>query len=393
MKLFHQTGFRQNWNIQSYEQDNIGDGLIFSPVNFEKEKLIKIKSEIKSKSIFDPQFYLINDRKGKLSSYNFFYTDVNTSDYEKTSRMIAKNCLDFQIENKFLYNVIPSRYYDELPMNFYDQYYENIISPFVKYHKAVSNEDNLLLTFIVKQIHITDESTRNRILNWITSIQGIKGVYLIFETNFNTKQIKDFEYLYNSLLFIHYLKLNNLEVHIGYTNTEGILYSLANPDSISMGSYENLRNFSIKRFETTEKKPMKAPRARLYIGNLFQWIDYDYIKAIVRLYPDHRNLIEQSRYNPIMFEPSFNWHFAKAEPYKHFFKVFSNQVSELPSDFFERISYLKNEFKNAIIKYNEISECNIAMDENSDGSHLSHWLNAISLFEKYIKDNPYEFQN
>ena len=40
--------------------------------------------------------------------------------------MIAKNCLDFQIENNFIYNIIPSRYFDELPIDYYGQYFDAV---------------------------------------------------------------------------------------------------------------------------------------------------------------------------------------------------------------------------------------------------------------------------
>lgn len=391
MKVLHQTGHREVWNINSFLEDKAGDGIIFSPVNLEKNKLEKVDKKIKASSFFDPQFYLINDRKGKLNTYNFLEMGIETSDYDKLTRSTAKKCLDFQIENNFLYNIIPSRYFDELPINYYEQSYESIISPFVKYHSAASDRDNLLMTVIIKETHLKDEASRNNVLNWITSIREIKGVYLIFEDKSNTKQIKDSEFLFNAILFIHYLKMNKLEVHIGYTNTEGILYSIAQPDSISMGSYENLRNFSIRRFESTQNKAMKSPRARLYVGNLYQWIDYDYIKSIVKLYPDYKNLIEHSRYNPTIFEPTFEWHFQKPELYKHFFKVFSDQVNNLPDNRIERINSIKNSFKKALEIYKKLSSFGIALDENSDGSHLTHWINTISYFEKYMKENPYEF--
>ena len=92
-----------------------------------------------------------------------------------------------------------------------------------------------------------------------------------------------------------------------------------------------------------------------------------------------------------MFEPSFKWHFQKPEPYKHFFKVFSDQAAALPAKMQNRFESLKESFKIALITYKEISSFGINLDENSDGSHLPHWLNAISFFEKYIKENPYEF--
>jgi len=38
MKVYHQTGFRYKWNMDAFDQ-NIGDGLIYSPVNVDADKL------------------------------------------------------------------------------------------------------------------------------------------------------------------------------------------------------------------------------------------------------------------------------------------------------------------------------------------------------------------
>ena len=39
MKVYHQLGFRYQWNIDCLES-GIGDGLIFSPINIDSEKLL-----------------------------------------------------------------------------------------------------------------------------------------------------------------------------------------------------------------------------------------------------------------------------------------------------------------------------------------------------------------
>ena len=395
MKVYHQTGFRYNWNIDSFTKDNAGDGLIFSPVNIESDKIeLKISPSIKMKSLFDPQFYMINDNKGKLATYDFFPANIkanfNTNDLFKQSKDIAKECLNFQGNNSFEYLIIPARYFDEMPSKYFDQYFDFIVKPFTDFYRKTKFEQ-VLLTIILKQSHLIEEGYRNNILNWITSIQNIDGIYLIFENHYDSKQIKDSQYLFNALLFIHYLRLNNLEVHIGYTNTEGLLYSIADPTSISMGSYENLRKFNIKRFKTEPKRVQQSPNARLYVGNLFQWIDYNYVQSIKNEYEKWNDIFEDSQYKPLMFKQTFNWHLQKFEPYKHFFIIFYNQVVSLASRIDERISFLQNSFEFARKTFSEIIDSGVALDSNSDGSHLVEWLKTIKLYNDYKDKNPDEF--
>lgn len=392
MKLYHQTGHNYIWNIDSLTKDKAGSGLIFSPINIESEKILKFNTKIKNKSFFDPQFYLINELKGKITTYDYFpanfKSDFNTNDLYKESIEIAKKCIDFQIKNDFEYIVIPARYFDELPSKYYDQFYDYIISPFINQYKASKTDKKILLTIILKQNKLVDADERDKLLNWITSIQEIHGIYLIFQTNNTTKQIKDSDFLYNALLFIYFLKLNKFEVHIGYNNVEGLFYSLANPDSISMGSYENLRNFNIRRFVNSEKKVQNPPRARLYVAKLFQWLDYGYLKPITNLYIDHLSLFEDSKYRPLMFTPTFQWHFQKSEPYKHYFLMLSNQVSNLPNSITERIKFLEEQFKTALNLFSKIEESGVALDDNSNGTHLNFWLSALNMYKKFLKENP-----
>ncbi len=56
MKLYHQIGFRHNWNLHAFLKDEAGDGFIFSPVNISQKDLKdKFSPLTKSCSFFDPQ--------------------------------------------------------------------------------------------------------------------------------------------------------------------------------------------------------------------------------------------------------------------------------------------------------------------------------------------------
>ncbi|HEY9256682.1 hypothetical protein, partial [Chitinophaga sp.] len=312
-----------------------------------------------------------------------FTPDFETTDLDDYSNILAEKCINYQLKNNFQYLVIPTRYYDDNPSSYFPQCTNYFVRPFLKNLADRNISKTTLLSVIVKKIMLTDIEKRNEVLNWITGHRQANGVYLIFENDFKTKQIKDFDYLLNVLKFIRVLKENGLEVHLGYTNTEAFLYSIAMPDSISIGSYENLRSFGIKRFQDLEKNPMRSPNARLYSSKLLQWIDYQYIDAMRDLIPHYEAYFDDSEYRPLMLKPDFKWHFAKSEPYKHYFVVFDKQIKSLPANQIERIDFVRIEIEKSIETFKEIQNV-IYLDENSDGSHLPTWLNVIKSFQKSL---------
>lgn len=386
MKVYHQTGFRDNWNRDSY-LNGIGDGLIFSPINIDADKLLGLDSSLKNTGFLDPQLYLLNEAKGTLDTYPYFpgnlKSDFSTPDLDNSHIQMAEFCVDYQMKNNFNYIVIPNRYFTDNPTTYLSQSTDYFVNPFCDYVRKNKINKRVLLSVIVKPIMLSDVERRNEVLNWITGHQQINGVYIIFENNFNSKQIKDFDFLLNVLRFIRILKENQLEVHIGYTNTEAILYSIAMPDSITVGSYENLRSFGIKRFQDIENGPMRAPKARLYSSKLFQWLDYQYVDAMRSLIVDYENYFDESEFRPLMFKPEYNWQFQKPEPYKHYFSVFDQQIKSLPNNQTERIDSLKNSFRNAVNLF-KIIEKDVLLDDDSNGSHLPTWFNVITAYQKEI---------
>lgn len=391
MKVYHQTGHNFIWNINSFQQDGAGDGLILSPVNIKRSKVISMGADVKRNSFFDPQWYLPKDKKGQLATYEFFPAnikdDFTTDDFTNHGDQLAEQCVDFQINNDFESILVPARYFDILPNGYHVQTTEHIIEPFTKCCESLGTNRNITLTVIVKKSQLLNEVTKNDLLNWITGIQKISGVYLIFEHDYTSKQIIDTNYLYNALTFIHALKSNALKVHVGYNNIEGMIYSIANPDSISMGSYENLRNFSIDRFEADKGSIKSPPTPRVYSKKLLQFIAYGNIGALQRLYNQWESLFEDTPYFALMLDPNYSWHFTKPEPYKHFFMAFFSQVRELPDTMENRMNHIKQIIETAIHTYDDIKQAGVLLDQDSDGSHLTYWLTVINMFEAYLEEN------
>jgi len=63
MKVYHQTGHNIKWNIDSFKE-GVGDGLIFSPINIDADKLLGLNNNLKQSGFLDPQLYLLNQAKG-----------------------------------------------------------------------------------------------------------------------------------------------------------------------------------------------------------------------------------------------------------------------------------------------------------------------------------------
>ena len=88
--IYHQCGFRYNWNFEIYKKNNIGDGFILSPKDMEKEFISKMEDEDISKSFFDSQFYGLGLLNTQYLSYGFLDYIDNLSEYAKNRKTIAE---------------------------------------------------------------------------------------------------------------------------------------------------------------------------------------------------------------------------------------------------------------------------------------------------------------
>lgn len=389
--IYHQCGFREVWNFDCFWKDKVGEGFIISPINMDASKVNKLPSVVKQTSFFDPQFYLPKSSHKALNSYEFFPNSIaggyQTVDYEEYATQSAKGCVEYQIQNNFKYVIIPTVFYEELPNNYISQLRELYILPFLNAISNLKAKKPVLLSIIIKDIQLNDNEYRDDLLSLLTSFTEIDGIYLIPYYRSTSKRIKDVDYLLNLMTFIDVLKSNDLEVHIGYTDIEAYILTIADVNSITIGSYENLRNFSMSinshRFETKEAKVMSGPTPRIYSSKLLQWIDHRYLSSLEADYSENDQLFDDTEYKVTMFEPGYKWHFSKSELYKHYFLSFSRQINSLPNSLDKRYNHIMQNINNAMDYFEGIKDCGILLDSNSDGSHLGLWGTAVNRYAKY----------
>lgn len=386
-QLLHQLGHNYCWNIDSLTA-GIGDGVIIGPRYIERTKVMSLPFSIRRNAIFDPQFYLPNSSEGYLSKYPFFPQVVaggfSTTEWnEELAYESASQCLLFQSECEFEYIVIPTRYREGMPSDYIESQAQHFVAPFIRAYGAQNLSNPCLLQLILTDQMLKDNSYRRDILNWVTSIEELDGIYLICPWSSKRKQIEDIDFLLSVMAFVRDLKTANMAVIMGYVNTESILYLAADPDAITMGSYENLRMFGIRPYEPKEDKKMQGPTPRIYVSRLLQWIEHQYIGAIVRSVENGESFFDDNQHRIIMFEPTYKWHFSKPDPYKHYFVSFSQQFHRLISyNGQDRFDAIRAEFQCAIRNFHTLDDLGIAFNNDSSGNHLPAWLTALNLFER-----------
>lgn len=403
VKIYHQCGFRYNWNIDIYKTKNVGDGFILSPKDMEKNFLASMEDGDISKSFFDSQFYGLGLMSSQYLTYGFLDYVDNLSDYAGERNTIAKKNLDYQNSINLKYLTIPTIDFDLLnDDNIFDNLYlelfgknyngcennnlnllnELVILPFVEYIKTIDTDKKILLTVIFDEEIAKNNDRFNELITLITSYDAIDGIYLIPKCTRSYKRISNIQFMLKIMELIHLLKQANMEVIVGNCDVESLLYAVAGADSVSMGVYENLRYYDGHRF-LDETGPKKGPNPRMFSYKLLQWIDYTYLFPISEYY-EMKDIFDDNEYYELTQIDSYKWHFHKSEPYKHYMVSFCKILDAMPNEANERIEYVNQLLKKAQKMNTDFENNGIILDDNSGGSHLSYWMTILFQYKKKI---------
>jgi hypothetical protein len=381
-KLFHQCGHYSNWNIDSFTDDGCGDGLILSPVHMDKKAVSRLDDKIKHNALFDPQFYLPSSRKAKLSSYEFFPETItggfSTQEFSLVALKAAKACIAFQVECGFQKLVIPTRYIDQMLSDFVDRQNAYTVHPFLEVIHEMKPKAPVYLSLVMTSHMIKDRKYRTDILNWISSIPELAGIYLIPDCERTTKQIDDAETLIGLRALVSEIRRTGLEVLVGYLNTESLLLAVADDIGVTCGGFENTRIFSVDKFLESDDD-RRGPKARIYLSGLFNWVQINQARQIRLQMPTVWKEIyspseESEKALAAPVDPTFN----QAPLYKHHFKTISAQIASLNAlDPGARKKALSDQVVKASGLYREI-KARVEIEKHGSDAHLSAWQAALT---------------
>ena len=383
--IYHQCGHNHNWNKESLVDDECGAGLIISPIHQNRNSVEKISKDIRAKSFFDPQFYIPNSQKNKLSTYDFFPETISngfiTTDFSLLALESATKCVDFQIQNEFSSLIIPARHFSEMIPDYADKQEVYTVNPFLQAINTCGYEGDVYLTLPITKGMLMNDYYRVGLLNWITSFQRLDGIYLIVEDDRNTKQIRDSAFLMQYLLTVRELINVGLKVVVSHLNTEGLLFSLVEGCDVTFGAYENTRIFSSDKFIVSDEE-RRGPKARIYVSGLLNWIDFAQARDIkTKMGVLWEDVYMDSEYGDQVLQGQTDPHFNTPNLYKHYFSCFSNQFNELISvDLKSRHSLLRAWLKQANEYYEQIEDFPMDLERHGQGTHIQPWLDTINWY-------------
>lgn len=382
INVYHQVGHNATWNIDSFEDDGCGDGLILSPVHQALNSIEKIKLETRNASLFDPQFYLPSSAKPKLMQYDFFPGKIteggfSTIAFESIVKDAANKCVSFQRDMGFRRITVPTRFLDQMYSDYIDRQRAFCVDAFMD---EIRSDEEICLSLAVTDAMICDQGFRTKLLTWITSYANVYELYLIYSRSSDPKQIHDADLL----IACHRLGLEMAQIGIqltwGHQNTEALLSTAQGEVGVTVGSFENTRIFSTAKFIVTDED-RRGPKARIYLKGLLNWIQFEQAKKIMENLPlIWKKIYEPTKYADetlkLVLEPTFN----QPSLYKHYFMNIDNEIkviSNIPQ--IDRKKYLRERVEIAQSYYAEI-EKSMALEKHGQGTHLVQWLKAIDKF-------------
>jgi serine/threonine protein kinase len=394
IKLYHQCGHNTSWNVASHTEDSCGDGLILSPVHRKKSEIENMDANLKARSIFDPQYYLPNSQKLKIKTYPFFPEIIAdgfaTQDFSLVALDSARGCIAFQVEQGFEKVVIPARYFEQMDPKYTEKQSSFTLHPFLKAAQEVKLNKPLIMTLPLTAHMIKSPEYRVKILNWITKYPEISGVYLFASSeNDELKQIQSEPFLSSYLDFLKEIRDADLEVIIGYCNTEGLLYSMIEGCDITFGTFENTRSFSIDKFVINEDEK-RGPAPRIYLPGLLNWVRFSQAVIIKRDAPElWKKAYIPTTYGDTKLEAAVEPHFSQPELYRHHCVTYANQVKELALlTPIQRYETLRAWIKNAMELNEAIADIPFDLEKHGRGDHLQAWLDAAnSFYKRHLKSS------
>jgi hypothetical protein len=382
MKITHALGHNSNWNIDSYFKQDVGDYFLITAfthgVNFDSKPLLK---KVLDNSMIDLQFYgkNANIQKGKLDEFPFHTS--NSGENEITSvyfENCAKQAIQFQIERNFK-NIIVPLFYENDDI-------QDIIYTIKTLNKYVSKLDNGKYKFfmtlpLANHIIIDDDKVEEILFNCTDMDICFDGYFITCENKPETRKklTTDIKIFKNLTRVFKTLKQQEFETIYAYANWDALIYlAQTDIDYLTIGTYENLRNFDIKRF--TEDVSGGGSKGYYFSEKLLNMVRADDVTLVRDT--DNLNIIrnEKNIFSDIILKEGYPWNIHKPDVNKNYLFSISQLLKKVSSitDLEFRKVYVMDLIEKAIKNYNYLEGNSVFLNNESSNYHLNIWKTYLA---------------
>ncbi len=380
MKITHVLGHNSSWNIEANFEQNIGEYFLITAFNNGIDYYSKkVFQRIKDISMVDLQFYGKKSRKGKFSEYPFH--PANSKSKDETS-VYFENCVKQSIQfqkDKGFKNIIIPHFYENEDV-------KDIVGTLKTINKYIStikkgNEKFFMTLPFANHIIINKEKVEEILFESTNMNIVFDGYFIVCENKpeFRKKITTDIKVLRNLSKVLKTLKQQEFETIYAYSNWDAIIFlAQTDIDYITIGTYENLRNFDIKRF--TEDESGGGSKGYYFSEKLLNMIKADYV-TLVR---DTGNLSiiknDKNIFSDIILKEGYPWNIHKPDVNKNYLLSISRILHATANitDISKRKEFVMSMINDAIHNYHELEANGVYLDYESSNYHLNTWKTFLS---------------
>lgn len=390
MKIYHQLGHNHKWALDAHFKNDIGQGFIFSAYSFKYEKFGTTISSYKAEkylknSMIDLQFYGSKSTVGgQLATYPFHPVNLNENDSTLVdgTELIDK-AINFQIENGLKIIIIPIFYHNadnlETLINCI-----KLINKRIAKKKKNNGDDGLtyLMTIPLSNDLIVNDTLIEELLLSITDMTiAFDGYYIVCDQKpeYKKKISIDYAYYDNMIRIFRTLKAQGFITCHGYANWDSLIFTaLTKIDYVTVGTYENLRNFNIKRF--TEDAAGGPSKGWYFSEKLLNFVRAQELTKLRR--SGCLNLIANDKniFSDVILDSAYDWNTHKPDVHKNYLLSISRLLRILQSikKAPQRKSTLLGMINGARSLYATLAEdYNVHLLDESGDYHLATWASII----------------
>jgi len=341
--------------------------------------------------MFDPQFYaanLNNARDGHLSEFDYYNNNSGLGRTHFSGTRIqgyVKECLDYQHQtfgSNLAYLISPTILFDAF-RDSWSQIALNMAVESADYHSKLNSPQPLLISLVISETAFQTMDAVEEFLDALTEIDK-QGFYIILRRNSASVQnAMESAPFGRFMYFCHVLTtINEYDVIVGYSDWHSFLLEAAGVTHTATGWYQNLRQFSLARFQPSSggRRPRKRySSAPLLSCPLINPELQDIYMA--NLLP--RVLSESSHDAILQNGPTSgeaNWS-DEISCLAHWYSLnaLSQRLSALPTQS-GRILEAERLMQNALTLYTQLSSENVSFDPSTGPDHIREWQDSLQEF-------------
>jgi hypothetical protein len=250
MSVYHQMG-HHSANLLNDAKLKKYSGAILSPVNYSEAEVtsqVNAVSGSEFEMIFDPQMYYPQSERGKLKEWDYFPSDVDTADL--SSQAWWKNIVDNIVatSNRIKVNSVCSPAL--APRVYSNDYYSSIVDLGNYLTNNLKGSGITPIQTVLVNIAELSNSTRVLEIASIISRTNAPCVYLVSVSNIAPRrELPNTEEIKGAMKLINSLEISGLNLIVGYSSSDMVLWKTAGATACATGKFFNLRRFTSSRFE------------------------------------------------------------------------------------------------------------------------------------------------